>query len=83
MSDINNKKNDDEAMTHPSVYRDTVNGRACQNVTGGKTCDNTKKANESTEDNWDLYPNMIRKVENEGSPAQVEHLHELEHTTSN
>ncbi|CAO3617657.1 unnamed protein product [Mucor hiemalis] len=76
-------KQDDEAMTHPSVYRDTVNGRACQNVTGGKTCDKTAKANEGPQDNWDLYPNMIRKVENEGSPAQVEHLHELEHTTSN
>jgi hypothetical protein len=80
MSDIKNNDNV-EAMTHPSVYRDTVNGRVCQNVTGGsEVC--AEKAKENKEDNWDLYPNMIRKVENEGSPAQVEHLHELEHTTS-
>ena len=79
MSDIKNNDNTD-VMTHPSVYRDTVNCRESQKLTGGKEC--PQKTNEPKEDNWDLYPNMIRKVENEGSPAQVEHLHELEHTTS-
>lgn len=82
MSDIKQTEDNVEAMTHPSVYRDTVNGRVCQNVTGGSEPITTEKSKTSNEDNWDLYPNMIRKVENEGSSAQVEHLHELEHTTS-
>ncbi|KAI8379656.1 uncharacterized protein BYT42DRAFT_496134 [Radiomyces spectabilis] len=29
---------------------------------------------------WDLYPGKIRQVENQGTPEQVKHLHELEHT---
>ncbi|KAG0197472.1 hypothetical protein BGX28_009053 [Mortierella sp. GBA30] len=28
---------------------------------------------------WDLHPAMIRKIENEGSPADVKLLHDLEH----
>ncbi|KAF9106052.1 hypothetical protein BGX29_010619 [Mortierella sp. GBA35] len=27
---------------------------------------------------WDLHPNMIRQIENKGSPADVQRLHEME-----
>ncbi|KAI8352112.1 hypothetical protein BD560DRAFT_438806 [Blakeslea trispora] len=40
-----------------------------------------RDSSSNTED-WDLYPQMIRKVENEGNQKQVEHLHELENTSS-
>ncbi|KAG2232749.1 hypothetical protein INT48_001103 [Thamnidium elegans] len=61
-----NKNENVDATTHPSVYRDTIN----------------QKNESKGQDDWDLYPNMIRQVENQGSPEQVEHLHDLEHTSS-
>jgi hypothetical protein len=80
MSD-NIKKEDIDAMTHPSVYRDTVNERVNSKVTGGNV--SCSKSNEKKyENDWDLYPQMIRKVENEGNSKQIEHLHQLEHTSS-
>lgn len=80
MSD-NIKKEDIDAMTHPSVYRDTINERVNPKVTGtNMTCSENKE--KKCENDWDLYPNMIRKVENEGDSKQVEHLHRLEHTSS-
>jgi hypothetical protein len=68
-----------DAMTHPSLYRDTINGKVGQKIDSDYKCTPQK---ENASDNWDLYPQMIRKVENEGSPKQVEHLHQLEHTPS-
>lgn len=81
MSNINNNQADD-AATHPSVYRDTVNQTVSPKVTGCNVTAQGQKTENKCEDDWDLYPNMIRKVENEGTAKQVEHLHELEHTTS-
>ncbi|GAA5799244.1 hypothetical protein EDC94DRAFT_94678 [Helicostylum pulchrum] len=79
MSDTNKNETVD-ATTHPSVYRDTINQKVKQNVTGCKT--ECKKSENKSQNDWDLYPNMIRQVENQGSPEQVEHLHDLEHTSS-
>ncbi|KAG2204462.1 hypothetical protein INT47_005253 [Mucor saturninus] len=79
MSD--NKNENIDTMTHPSCYRDAMNGKMNQKLTGVNV-EQTKKSQESNENDWDLYPQMIRKVENEGSAKQVEHLHELEHSPS-
>ncbi|KAK4516359.1 uncharacterized protein ATC70_011330 [Mucor velutinosus] len=83
MSDTtkNQQAQDIDAMTHPSVYRDTVNGKKCEKIDNGFKCSNTDKTKQDTED-WDLYPQMIRKVENEGTAKDVQHLHDLEHTIS-
>lgn len=81
MSDSNKIENID-TMTHPSCYRDAINGKINPKLTGVKVCGEVKKSQGSCENDWDLYPQMIRKVENEGSSKQVEHLHELEHSPS-
>ncbi|CAO3703444.1 unnamed protein product [Rhizopus stolonifer] len=64
-------------LTHPSVYRDTVNCQANNSSTVDANTQ-TQTKSEQDNDNWDLYPQLIRKVENEGSENQVKHLHELE-----
>lgn len=79
MADHKNENID--TVTHPSCYRDAMNGKVNIKLTG-LNIEETKKCQESNENNWDLYPQMIRKVENEGSVKQVEHLHELEHSPS-
>ncbi|KAI9011986.1 hypothetical protein CLU79DRAFT_771509 [Phycomyces nitens] len=72
-----------EELTHPLLYRDSVNHPdSCCNKkcpkSPGEIIEPRPTKNED-KDNWDLYPNMIREVENKGTPEQVEHLHELEH----
>ncbi|KAG2212878.1 hypothetical protein INT46_009670 [Mucor plumbeus] len=85
MSDINKnqqpKQQDIDCMTHPSVYRDTINERNGQKIDNGFKCSSTTTAQKEKED-WDLYPQMIRKVENEGTAKDVAHLHDMEHTLS-
>ncbi|KAI8347619.1 hypothetical protein EDC96DRAFT_521064, partial [Choanephora cucurbitarum] len=79
MSNQENKQ-DIDTMTHPSLYRDSVNCQVTPKIDGqGVNCANQK--DNSTNQDWDLYPQMIRKVENEGNQKQVEHLHELENTS--
>ncbi|CEP18712.1 hypothetical protein [Parasitella parasitica] len=73
-------QHDLDTTTHPSVYRDTINQKQCDKIDNGFTC-SAQKSKEECE-NWDLYPQMIRKVENEGSPKDVQRLHKLEHTLS-
>lgn len=73
---------DIDAMTHPSVYRDTMNGKKCEKIDNGFKCSSTAQKPKEDSEDWDLYPQMIRKVENEGTAADVQHLHELEHTLS-
>ncbi|KAI9271703.1 hypothetical protein BDA99DRAFT_500756 [Phascolomyces articulosus] len=34
--------------------------------------------NEHSEEYWDCYPNLARNIENQGTPEQVEQLHELQ-----
>jgi hypothetical protein len=78
-TDNKTNQQDIDAMTHPSVYRDTINCKVGQKIDGDYKC---TPQEESGYDNWDLYPQMIRKIENEGSPKDVEHLHQLERTPS-
>ncbi|KAL9548772.1 hypothetical protein PS6_006432 [Mucor atramentarius] len=73
---------DIDAMTHPSVYRDTMNGKKCEKIDNGFKCSSTAQKPKEDSEDWDLYPQMIRKVENEGTAKEVQHLHELEHTLS-
>ncbi|KAF1797620.1 hypothetical protein FB192DRAFT_1400776, partial [Mucor lusitanicus] len=89
MSDNTTAKNqttaatqDIDAMTHPSVYRDTVNGKKCEKIDNEFKCDTADNKPKQDSEDWDLYPQMIRKVENEGTAKDVQHLHELEHTIS-
>ncbi|KAI7898672.1 uncharacterized protein BX663DRAFT_232570 [Cokeromyces recurvatus] len=82
MSTTSNSNNEDknsiEITTHPSLYRDTVNGRCEQKADININCTSEK---ETEANNWDLYPQIIREIENEGTEKQVGHLHELEHNT--
>ncbi|KAL0077701.1 hypothetical protein J3Q64DRAFT_1128099 [Phycomyces blakesleeanus] len=74
-----------EELTHPLLYRDSVNhpNPCCNKAKSpSKSPDEIiepRPAKAEDKDNWDLYPNMIREVENKGTPEQVERLHELEH----
>ncbi|KAI8081797.1 uncharacterized protein B0P05DRAFT_538092 [Gilbertella persicaria] len=72
------ERQDVDTMTHPSLYRDSVNCKVGQKIDSDIKCQEQKQATNQAD--WDLYPQMIRKVENEGSPKDVEHLHQLEHT---
>ncbi|KAI8644053.1 hypothetical protein BD408DRAFT_384593 [Parasitella parasitica] len=84
MADTNKNRqqahDDLDTTTHPSVYRDTVNEKKCDKIDNGFVC-SAQQSKDECED-WDLYPQMIRKVENEGTPKDVQHLHKLEHTLS-
>ncbi|KAI9277582.1 hypothetical protein BY458DRAFT_504502 [Sporodiniella umbellata] len=67
-----------DTLTHPSAYRDAIN---CQRQSSHGSEDQVCQKQQVTKqegDQWDLYPSMIRKVENEGTQKEVEHLHELE-----
>ncbi|KAG0743858.1 hypothetical protein G6F16_008363 [Rhizopus arrhizus] len=80
MSNNSNQQNID-TLTHPSVYRDTIN---CQRRKSDTTDVNMKTQNETKQNqDWDLYPQLIRKIENEGSEEQVKRLHQLELEKSN
>ncbi|KAI7871776.1 hypothetical protein BDF14DRAFT_1878124 [Spinellus fusiger] len=69
-------------LTHPLLYRNFVNNKKNENCTS-----NINLQREKTEPvpirnkeqcSWDLYPNMIREIENKGTPEQVKQLHEME-----
>lgn len=80
MSAINNN---DNITTHPSAYRDAMNGKVCQKINNEiKGEQQSQKQSQSSQD-WDLYPQVIRKIENEGTEKDVKQLHKIEHTLSN
>jgi hypothetical protein len=72
----------EDDLTHPGLYRLKRNSIPCytyrmsQNTTEEIPKPSTV-ANSDT--NWDLYPGLIRDIENEGSPEQVEKLHRMQH----
>ncbi|KAI7874409.1 hypothetical protein K492DRAFT_174516 [Lichtheimia hyalospora FSU 10163] len=88
MNDTSN--NTQDAFTHPMLYRETMNSPKANNDNKEphrKDCQCGKKQaikiptpkQEKEEPCWDCYPHLVRKIENEGTPEQVEQLHELEH----
>ncbi|KAI8977602.1 hypothetical protein BDF20DRAFT_808668, partial [Mycotypha africana] len=71
----NSQPGNTDILTHPAVYRDVMNQGG-----GGDKNDATGQANGQGQQaaDWDLYPQVIRRIENEGTDRQVEHLHQLE-----
>lgn len=84
-----NNDNTQDAFTHPMLYRESVNSpKSSQDQKlHQKGCQCGKKQaikfpapkQEKEEPCWDCYPHIARKIENEGTPEQVEQLHEMEH----
>lgn len=88
-----NNNNTQDAFTHPMLYRETMNSPKSNQdnkEAHQKNCQCGKKQaikiptpkQEKEEPCWDCYPHLVRKIENEGTPEQVEQLHELEHRSS-
>lgn len=73
----------EDDLTHPALYRQKMNclpGSTYRKYTANlKAIDN---CNISTDTDWDLYPSLIRNIENSGTPEQVEKLHRMEHKSS-
>ncbi|KAI9480823.1 MAG: hypothetical protein EXX96DRAFT_564238, partial [Benjaminiella poitrasii] len=72
----------EDDLTHPTLYRFKMNSIPCNNFHKAKynTSSNTR-SNSNGEVNsadWDLYPGLMRDIENEGSPKLVEELHKME-----
>ncbi|KAI9481692.1 MAG: hypothetical protein EXX96DRAFT_567667 [Benjaminiella poitrasii] len=78
MSTVSNKDmNTTETTKASTSSKNTINnGRNGQKMDTDGHC-TTQKTTESND--WDLYPHVMRKIENEGTAKQVEHLHKLEH----
>lgn len=72
----------EDDLTHPGLYRFKRNSLPCytyhQSTMKEEEAKNASSATKSTCD-WDLYPGLIRNIENEGTPEQVEKLHRMEH----
>ncbi|KAI9308519.1 hypothetical protein BJ944DRAFT_260083 [Cunninghamella echinulata] len=86
-----NNNTDSEAFTHPQLYREYINhpsksDNKKKEATALNNKSNQDKKSASTtagsDDEWDLYPKLVRDIENHGTPEQVEHLHQLERTPS-
>jgi hypothetical protein len=77
-----------EINSHPLLYRQAVNERrrttndtiASENTS--KICTaqqpSIKPPSQDHTDHWDCYPNLIRQIENHGSPTEVRKLHAME-----
>lgn len=96
MSNNNQNANPDN-LTHPRMYRDFINhpqssqqphqhspSSSSAGVDKDGTAIKPTKAGQGQqqEDQWDLYPQLIREIENTGTPEEVEHLHDLERSPS-
>jgi hypothetical protein len=81
MSSNNTDDNNFDVTTNPSAYRDAINERVCLKI-NNEFKGQPQKQCESGSNEWDLYPQLIRKIENEGSPNDVEELHKIERTLS-
>ncbi|KAI8080110.1 uncharacterized protein B0P05DRAFT_540019 [Gilbertella persicaria] len=69
----------EDDLTHPCLYRFKRNNMPCHfNYHPKFTSD--VPSHTPTSDSWDLYPSLIREIENEGSPEQVEKLHQMQRT---
>lgn len=68
----------EDDLTHPALYRFKRNSLPCYTHHKSKANDKVN-CNSSGDADWDLYPALIRNIENSGTPEQVEELHRMEH----
>ncbi|KAG2230797.1 hypothetical protein BDF21DRAFT_431939 [Thamnidium elegans] len=69
----------EDDLTHPALYRYKMNSLPGCNYRKYHANQNPQQNNNSSRDsNWDLYPGLIRNIENEGTPEQVDKLHHME-----
>ncbi|KAF7724068.1 hypothetical protein EC973_001401 [Apophysomyces ossiformis] len=69
----------DNTLTHPMMYRQAINETDTATYNYTTPMVPSKAACNPEEANWDCYPGLVREIENEGSPEQVERLHQMEH----
>lgn len=73
----------EDDLTHPGLYRFKRNSIPCytyhQPTVNDKVKTNANATSSSSEVDWDLYPGVMRGIENEGTPEQVEKLHRMQH----
>ncbi|KAI8374150.1 uncharacterized protein BYT42DRAFT_615340 [Radiomyces spectabilis] len=89
-----NVVDDDDADVHPQAYRLKRNSRdisadKCHHPGSheyvhmeGVAQPRPIQTNPQDKAQWDLYPSMVRNIENDGTPEQVEQLHQMEHIQS-
>ncbi|GAA5803838.1 hypothetical protein HPULCUR_009323 [Helicostylum pulchrum] len=69
----------EDDLTHPALYRHKMNSLPGSNYRKYHTTQNSQQNKKSSADsNWDLYPGLIRNIENKGTPEQVDKLHHME-----
>lgn len=68
----------EDDLTHPALYRFKRNNLPCYRHKSSNDKVIYTPAMNNTD--WDLYPALIRTIENSGTPEQVEALHRMEHT---
>ncbi|KAI8081706.1 uncharacterized protein BX664DRAFT_341073 [Halteromyces radiatus] len=83
-------KDNSDHLTHPQMYRQSIN-HSQSSITKNQSKKEQiifdwNKMNQQQEqgqqDLWDLYPQLIRDIENKGTREQVKHLHDLENSPS-
>lgn len=70
----------EDDLTHPALYRFKRNSLPCYTYHKSIASDKVKEnGNSASNTDWDLYPALVRNIENNGTPEQVEKLHRMEH----
>ncbi|GAA5812697.1 hypothetical protein MFLAVUS_006155 [Mucor flavus] len=70
----------EDDLTHPALYRHKMNSLPGFSYRKYHVDQNSQQnKNSSAGSDWDLYPGLIRNIENEGTPEQVDKLHRMEH----
>ncbi|KAI8369015.1 hypothetical protein BD560DRAFT_398342 [Blakeslea trispora] len=69
----------DDDLTHPSLYRFKRNSLPCHFNYRPKFKSDIVQTEATVDSDWDLYPGLLRDIENEGSAEQVKKLHQMQH----
>lgn len=78
MSNTKSAISSDESLTHPQAYRDAINGKIATTIKDSDQFPCKSASACSSDKDWDMYPQLIRTIENQGSEKQVNQLHEIE-----
>ncbi|KAI8138080.1 hypothetical protein BJV82DRAFT_524025 [Fennellomyces sp. T-0311] len=81
-------KPDQDTLTHPPLYRQAMNSPPANSSENQPK--KTKKEEwipppqptSDSEEHWDCYPRLARSIENQGTPEQVEQLHQIQQAHS-
>ncbi|KAI9488137.1 hypothetical protein BDB00DRAFT_773134 [Zychaea mexicana] len=81
------EKPDQDTLTHPLLYRENINSAQqsegnSNNTVASSWMPPAQPLKDGGDECWDCYPHLVRKIENEGTPEQVEHLHQLQQSQS-